>query len=82
MSKLQVRFGFADEASQNKVCSSQLVSYHASHYINSAAANKDTSEHLLHWLVPRLQAAYHQRGPQSFVSSLNTGPSPRPPRLV
>lgn len=59
-SKLEVRLCFADEASWSKVCTSQLVSYHASHYINSAAANNDTIEHQLHWLVPRLQVEYRQ----------------------
>lgn len=70
-SKLELRFGFADEVSPNKVCSSQLVSYHASHSINSAAANNDTIEHLVRWLIPRLQVEYHQhiiRGP-GLVSS-------------
>lgn len=61
--KLEVRLGFADKASRNKVCSSWLVSYHASHYINSAAANDDTIEHLLYWLVPRLQVEYYLHYP-------------------
>lgn len=37
-SKLETRLGFADIASQSKIWPSQLVSYHASHYINFAVS--------------------------------------------
>lgn len=53
-----------------KVFPSQLVSYHASHYINSAAANKDTFKHLLYWLVPRLQVEYYSVRIPALSSSL------------
>lgn len=66
-SELEVRLGFADNASRNKFCSSRLVSYHASHYINSAAANNDTTEHLQYWLVPRLQVEYFIVLPSSLA---------------
>lgn len=64
-SKLEVRLSFADQASRNKVFRIQRVSFHASRYINSAAARNDTIEHLLYWLVSRLQVEYHQHAAYS-----------------
>jgi len=56
-SKFKNRLGYTYKAGRNKIGLSQLV-YHASYSTyNAAAANKNTIQHLLHWLDPRLKIA-------------------------